>query len=82
MEYDGARHRVTVCKDGLPERTVGLVLRRTCSSEPTSAEASSQAPARSPFRTLVWRSGIRWAVEPCFEAGKTALGMAPYEVRN
>ena len=35
-----------------------------------------------PFRTLVWLSGIGWAVEQCFEEGKTELGMAPYEVRK
>jgi SRSO17 transposase len=37
MAYDFARHRVTLWKDGLPERTVWLVLKRTCSSEPTYA---------------------------------------------
>ena len=42
----------------------------------------SNAPASTPFRTLVWLSGIRWAVEQCFEEGKTELGMAHYEVRK
>src|SRR5262245_52283496 len=37
---------------------------------------------RTPFRTLVWLSDIRWAVEQCFEEGKTELGMAHYEVRK
>ena len=82
MAYDFARHRVTLWKDGLPERTVWLVSKRTCGSEPTSAYAISNAPASIPFRTLVWLSGIRWAVEPCFEEGKTALGMVHYDVRT
>jgi SRSO17 transposase len=82
MEYDFARHRVTLCKDGLPERTVWLVLKRPRGPEPTSAYAISQAPASVPFRTLVWLRGIRGAGEQCFEAGKTALGMAHYEVRK
>src|SRR5918912_2199279 len=82
LEYDFARHRVTLCKDGLPERTVWLVIKRTCSSEPTYAYAISNAPTSIPFRTLVWLSGIRWAVEQCFEEGKTELGMAHYEVRK
>ena len=37
IAYDFARHRVTLWKDGLPERTVWLVIKRTCSSEPTDA---------------------------------------------
>jgi SRSO17 transposase len=82
IAYDFARHRVTLCKDGLPERTVWLVLKRTYGTEPTYAYAISNAPASIPFRTLVWLSGIRWAVEQCFEEGKTELGMAHYEVRK
>jgi SRSO17 transposase len=82
IEYDFARHRVTLCKDGLPERTVWLVIKRTRGPEPTYAYAISNAPASTPFRTLVWLSGIRWAVEQCFEEGKTELGMAHYEVRK
>src|SRR5262245_39695987 len=82
IEYDFARHRVTLCKDGLPERTVWLVLKRPRGPEPTYAYAISHAPASIPFRTLVWLSGIRWAVEQCFEEGKTELGMAHYEVRK
>ena len=35
IEYDFARHRVTVWKDGLPERTVWLVIKRTRGPEPT-----------------------------------------------
>ena len=82
IEYDFARHRVTLCKDGLPDRTVWLVIKRTRGSEPTYAYAISNAPASIPFRTLVWLSGIRWAVDQCFEEGKTELGMAHYEVRK
>jgi SRSO17 transposase len=82
IAYDFARHRVTLCKDGLPERTVWLVIKRTRGPEPTYAYAISNAPASTPLRTLIWLSGIRWAVEQCFEEGKTELGMAHYEVRK
>ena len=82
ITYDFARHRVTLGKDGLPERTVWLVIKRTRGPEPTYAYAISNAPVSTPFRTLVWLSGIRWAVEQCFEEGKTELGMAHYEVRK
>jgi SRSO17 transposase len=82
IAYDFARHRVTFCKDGLPERTVWVGIKRPRGPEPTYAYAISNAPASTPFRTLVWLSGIRWAVEQCFEEGKTELGMAHYEVRK
>jgi SRSO17 transposase len=34
------------------------------------------------LRTFVWLSGLRWAVEQCFEEGKTALGMDHDEMRK
>src|SRR5215471_11483876 len=82
IAYDFARHRVTLCKDGLPDRTVWLVIKRTRGLEPTYSYYSSNAPASTPLRTFVWLRGIRWAVEQCFEEGKTALGMAHYAVRK
>ena len=80
--YAFARQRVTLCQEGLPERTVWLVLKRTLGGEPTYSYYSSHAPASTPLRTLVWLSGLRWAVEQCFEEGKTELGMDHYEVRK
>jgi SRSO17 transposase len=82
IEYEFARQRVTLCKDGLPERTVWLVIKRTLSAEPAYAYAISNAPASTPLRTFVWLSGLRWAVEQCFEDSKTELGMDHYEVRK
>jgi len=73
---------VTLCKDGLPDRTVWLVIKRTVGAEPSYADAISNAPASTPLRTFVWLSGLRWAVEQCFEESKTELGMAHYEVRK
>jgi hypothetical protein len=43
--YEFARQRVTLCKDGLPERTVWRVIKRSMGVEPTSAYDSSHAPA-------------------------------------
>jgi SRSO17 transposase len=82
IEYAFARQRVTLCKDGLPERTVWLVVKRTLGSEPSYAYAISNAPASTPLSTFVWLSGLRWAVEQCFEESKTELGMDHYEVRK
>jgi SRSO17 transposase len=82
ITYAFARQRVTLCKDGLPERTVWLVIKRALGDEPTYSYYISNAPASTPLRTFVWLSGLRWAVEQCFEEGKTELGMDQYEVRK
>jgi SRSO17 transposase len=71
-----ARQRVTLCKEGLPDRTVWLVIKRTLGAAPVDAYYISNAPASTPLRTFVWLSGVRWAVEQCFEESKTELGMA------
>ena len=82
IAYAFARQRVTLCKEGLPDRTVWLVSKRTLGADPVYTYYISHAPASTPWRTFVWLSGLRWAVEQCFEEGKTELGMAHYEVRK
>src|SRR4030095_15122601 len=82
IAYAFARQRVTLCKEGLPDRTVWLVIKRTLGADPVYAYYISNAPASTPWRTFVWLSGLRWAIEQCFEEGKTELGMAHYEVRK
>jgi SRSO17 transposase len=82
IEYAFARQRVTLCKEGLPERTVWLVIKRTVGATPVYSYYSSNAPASTPWRTFVWLSGVRWAIEQCFEETKTELGMDHYEVRK
>src|SRR5882724_4550628 len=77
-----ARQRVTRCQDGLPERTVWLVITRSLGAEPPYASDISHAPVSTSLRPFVWFSGLRWAMEQCCEAGKTARGMAHYAVRK
>jgi SRSO17 transposase len=77
-----ARRRVTLCKDSLPDRTVWLVIKRTLGANPVYSYYISNAPESTPWRTFVWLSGLRWAIEQCFEEGKTELGMDHYEVRK
>jgi hypothetical protein len=80
--YEFARQCVTLCKVGLPDRAVWLVIKRTVGAEPAYSYYISNAPASTPWRTFVWLSGLRWAIEQCFEEGKTELGMDHYEVRK
>jgi SRSO17 transposase len=82
IAYAFARQRVTLCKEGLPDRTVWLVLKRTLGANPVYSYYISNAPASTPWRTFVWLSGVRWAIEQCFEEGKTELGMDHYEMRK
>ena len=82
IAYAFARKRVTLCKEGLPERTVWLVIKRTLGASPTYAYYISNAPESTPLRLFVWLSGMRWAIEQCFEETKTELGIAHYEVRT
>jgi SRSO17 transposase len=80
--YAFARQRVTLCKEGLPDRTVWLVIKRTVGPNPVYSYYISNAPASTPWRTFVWLSGVRWAIEQAFEESKTELGMDHYEVRQ
>jgi SRSO17 transposase len=82
IAYEFARKRVTLSKEGLPDRNVWLVLKRTLGAEPTYWYYLSNAPASTPLRLFVWLSGVRWAIEQGFEETKTELGMAQYEGRK
>src|SRR5262249_38120209 len=82
MGYEVARTRGTLCKEGLPERSVWLVSQRTVGVKKTYSYYVSNAPVSTPLRTFVWLSGVRWAIEQCFAEAKTELGMAHYEVRK
>jgi SRSO17 transposase len=76
--YAFARQRVTLCKDGLPDRTVWLVLKRTVGAEPSYAYAISNAPASIPWSTLVWFSGLRWAGEIVYTHMTQGGGLYPH----
>lgn len=79
--YEFAKRRVVLSEDGLPGQEVWLIVRRS----PDRKEYSfyiSNAMGSTRLGTFVWLSGIRWAIEQCFEESKTELGMDHYEVRK
>lgn len=82
IEYEFAKHRITLSRNGLPERTVWLIIKRTLSDSPEYSYYISNAPVTTRLKTFVWLSGIRWAIEQCFEETKNELGMDHYEVRK
>jgi hypothetical protein len=80
--YEFTRRQVVLSAAGLPEKTVWLLIRRTIGDDPQYSFFVSNAPSSTRLKTLVWLSGLRWAIEQCFEETKTELGMDHYEVRK
>ncbi len=82
IEYEFSKRQIILSKNGLPTKTVWLVIKRTIGDTPTYSYYLSNAPLNTRLKMFVWLSGIRWAIEQCFEETKTELGMDQYEVRK
>jgi len=82
IEYEFTKRRITLSNNGLPQKTVWLIMRRTKEDQHVYNYYLSNAPTSARLSLFVWLSGIRWAVEQCFEETKSELGMDHYEVRN
>jgi len=82
IEYEFTRRRVTLSKDGLPWKTVWLVVKRTLGAKPTYWYYISNASTSARLPLFVWLSGRRWAIEQCFEEAKQEVGFDHYEVRK
>lgn len=82
IEYEFTKRRITLCKEGLPEKTVWLVIKRTPGANHEYSYYISNAPVSTRLKLFVWLSGVRWAIEQCFEEAKSELGMDHYEVRK
>lgn len=82
IEYEFTKRRIVLSRHGLPLKTLWLLIRRTMSAEPQYSYFISNAPVSVKLPTLIWLSGLRWAIEQCFEETKTELGMNQYEVRK
>ena len=82
ITYEFARKRIRLCQEGQPTTVVWLLIKRTLGAHPQYWYYLSNAPLSAPLRLFVWLSGVRWAMEQCFEETKTELGMDHYEVRK
>lgn len=82
IAYEFTKRRITLSQNGLPQKTLWLIIKRTIEDNPTYSYYISNAPLSTRLKTFVWLSGIRWAIEQCFEETKTELGMDHYEVRK
>ena len=82
IEYEFTKRRITLCKGGLPCKTVWLIIKRTLGADRKYTYYISNAPVSTQLRRFVWLSGVRWAIEQCFEEAKSELGIDHYEVRK
>ena len=82
IEYEFTKRRIVLSHDGLPQKTVWVIIRRTLGEEPGYSFYISNAPVSSRLSLFVWLSGLRWSIEQCFKETKTELGMDQYEVRK
>jgi SRSO17 transposase len=82
IQYEFTRRQVILSKNGLPDRAVWLIIKRTIGNDSEYSYYISNAPVSTKLETFVWLSGIRWAIEQCFEETKSELGMDHYEVRK
>jgi SRSO17 transposase len=82
IEYEFTKRQIVLSNNGLPSKTVWLIIKRTIEDNPTCSYYISNAPVSTRLRTFVWLSGMRWAIEQCFEETKSELGMDQYEVRK
>jgi len=82
IEYEFSKRRIILSNNGLPQKTVWLIMRRTIEDQPVYKYYLSNAPTSAKLSLFVWLSGIRWAIEQCFEETKSELGMDHYEVRK
>ncbi len=80
--YEFTRRRVTLSGEGLPQREVWVVIRRSIGKNPEYSYYISNASSSVRLPLFVWLSGMRWAIEQCFEETKSELGMDQYEVRK
>jgi hypothetical protein len=54
IEYEFTKRQVTLCGDGLPVRTVWLVMTRTVGANPASWYYISNAPVSARLPLFVW----------------------------
>ena len=82
ITYEFTRKRIKISNSSLPQKMVWLVIRRTIEDDPRYSYFISNASISTRLPTFIWLSGLRWAIEQCFEEAKTDLGMDHYEVRK
>lgn len=82
IAYEFMKRKIFLHRNGLPCKSVWLIVKRTLGAEPVYSYFISNAPRSTRLPVFVWLSGVRWAIEQCFEEAKSELGLDQYEVRK
>ena len=82
IEYEFTKRRIILSNNGLPQKEVWVLIRRSLGKDPVYKFHVSNAPLSTRLNLFVWLSGLRWAIEQCFEETKSELGLDHYEVRK
>jgi hypothetical protein len=70
IKYEFTRKQVIISRNGLVDRSVMLIIKRTISDNPTYSFYMSNASVSTRLPVCVWLSGMRWPIEQCFEENK------------
>lgn len=60
--YEFTRRQVILSADGLPQRPVWLLIRRSTGDEPQYSYFISNASSSTRLKTLIWLSGLLWVL--------------------
>lgn len=84
IKYEFTKRRVTLGKDGLPHKTVWLIIKRALGADREYSYYINNAPPSTRLRLFVWLSGVRRAVLPMRILGiEELLAMVAWvQVRN
>ncbi len=84
ITYEFTKREVVLSNNGLPSKTVWLIIRRSLDEKGEFSYSFfiSNAPASSRLPLFTWLAGLRWSIEQCFQETKSELGMDHYEVRK
>lgn len=80
--YEFTRCQVMVSFGELPRKTMWLLVQRTLGKNPKYRFFLANTSTGARFKTLVWLSGMPWAIEQCIAEGNANLGMSHYEMRK
>lgn len=80
--YEFTRRQVVLATGELPENPLWLLIKRTLEKEPKYRFFIANTSGGARFKTLVWLSGMPWAMEQCIAEANGELGMNHYELRK
>ncbi len=66
IEYEFTKRRIVLSHEGLPKKSVWVIIRRTLVENPELSFFISNAPVSKRLDLFVWLNGLRWSIKLCF----------------